>query len=178
MESATFDIVANVPRGATRGQASLMLQNMLADRFQLKLRRSTREVPIYALRVASSGPKLRDAANDANAPKPRGTMSAPGGGKRFEFNGITMAEFAGVLEHDVDRPVIDMTGLAGPYDIRLTFAPRRPFGPTGVSSPTPSPDMPEVFTALTEQLGLRLESRRGPIVVLVVDSALRQPTEN
>jgi uncharacterized protein (TIGR03435 family) len=89
-----------------------------------------------------------------------------------------MAEFARTLELDVDRPVIDMTGLEGTYDIRLEFAPiiNSPFGSPDFGSP--DPQAPELFTALTEQLGLRLESRRGPVDVLVVDSALRQPTEN
>ena len=82
-----------------------------------------------------------------------------------------MASCASTLESDVDRPVIDMTGLEGTYDIRLEFAETRSAG-------SPDPQAPELFTALTEQLGLRLESRRGPVVVLVVDSALRLPTEN
>ena len=171
MESATFDVVANVPPGTTRDQANLMLQNLLADRFQLKVHRSTRELPIYALVVAKTGPKLKVAADDPNAPKPRGTLWS-GGRKRFEFNGSTMASFAGTLESDVDRPVIDRTGLKGTYDIRLEFAETR--SPVG----SPDPQASELFTALTEQLGLRLESRRGPVAVLVVESALRQPTEN
>ena len=171
MESATFDIVANVPPGATRDQANLMLQNLLAERFQLKVHRSTRDLPIYALVVAKNGPKLKVAVDDPNAPKPRGTLWS-GGRKRFEFDGWTMASFARTLESDVDRPVIDVTRLKGTYDIRLEFAETRSaFG-------APDPQTPELFTALTEQLGLRLESRRGPVVVLVVDSALRQPTEN
>jgi uncharacterized protein (TIGR03435 family) len=174
LESATFDVVANVPAGATREQANVMLQNLLADRFQLKLHRSTREVPVYALVVANNGPKLTVAANDPNAVRGRGTLSVRGGGKRFEFDGRTMASFAESLETDAERPVIDMTGLEGTYDIRLTFAPR---GRSAIGSPAP-PDMPELFTALQEQLGLRLESRRGPMALLVVDSALRQPTEN
>jgi uncharacterized protein (TIGR03435 family) len=64
MESATFDVVANVPPGATRDQANLMLQNLLVDRFQLKVHRSTRELPIYALVVAKNGPKLKASVND------------------------------------------------------------------------------------------------------------------
>ena len=172
MESATFDVVANVPRGATRDQANLMLQNLLADRFQLKVHRSTRELPIYALVVAKNGPKLKVSVADPDAPKPRGTLWS-GGRKKFEFDRWTMASFAGTLENDVDRPVIDMTGLDGTYDIRLEFAETRPF----FGSP-PDPQAPELFTALTEQLGLRLEPTRGPVVVLIVDSALRQPTEN
>lgn len=171
MESATFDVVANVPPGATREQANLMLQNLFADRFQLKVHRATRELPVFALLVARSGLKLKVSAADPDAPKPRGTMWS-GGRKRFELNSLTMASFAHTLEIDVDRPVIDMTGLEGTYDIRLEFADAKStFG-------SPDPQGPELFTALTEQLGLRLESRRGPVVVLVVDSALRQPTEN
>ena len=171
MESATFDVVANVPPGATRDQANLMLQNLLADRFQLKVHRSTKELPIYALVVAKNGPKLKVSVANPDAPRPRGTLSSSGR-KKFEFDRWTMANFARTLESDVDRPVIDMTGLEGTYDIRLEFAETKPtFG-------APDPQAPELFTALTEQLGLRLESRRGPVDVLVVDSALRQPTEN
>ena len=174
MASATFDVVANIPPGATREQANLMLQNLLADRFQLKVHRVTRELPIYALVVAKNGPKLKASVDDPNAPRPRGTMWS-GGRKKFEFDRQTMAGFARMLESDVDRPVIDMTGLDGTYDIRLEFASAPPiaFGPG-----SPDPQAPELFTALTEQLGLRLESSRAPVDVLVVDSALQQPTEN
>jgi len=148
-----------------------MLQNLLAERFQLKLHRSTKEVPVYALVVAKNGPKLKVSVEDPDAPKPRGTLWS-GGRKRFEVNGRTMANLAHMLESDADRPVIDMTGLEGTYDIRLEFADTKStFG-------SQDPQAPELFTALTEQLGLRLESRRGPVVLLVVDSALRQPTEN
>src|SRR5688572_6103063 len=176
MDSVTFDVVANIPPGATREQANLMLQNLLADRFQLKVHRSTRELPLFALVVTGNGPKLKASVNDPNAPKPRGTLWS-GGRKKFEFNGRTMAQFADTLESDVDRPVIDMTGLEGTYDIRLEFAETRSVpGPPDLGPP--DPQAPELFTALTEQLGLRLESRRGPVDVLVVDSALRQPTEN
>ncbi len=171
MASATFDVVANVPPGATREQANLMLQNLLADRFQLKVHRSTRELPVFALVVARNGPKLKVSVDDPDAPKPRGTLWSSGR-KRFEFDSWTMASFARTLESDVDRPVIDMTGLKGAYDIRLEFAETKSaFG-------SPDPQAPELFTALTEQLGLKLESRKSPVVLLVVDSALRQPTEN
>jgi uncharacterized protein (TIGR03435 family) len=174
MDTVTFDVVANVPPGATRAQANLMLQNLLADRFQLKVHRSTRELPVYALVIARNGPKLKVAADDPNAPKPRGTLWSDGR-KKFEFNSWTMARFAGTLESDVDRPVIDMTGLEGAYDIRLEFA---SVPPIAFAPGSPDPQATELFTALTEQLGLRLESRRGPVDVLIVDSALRQPTEN
>lgn len=94
--------------------------------------------------------------------------------KRFEFDGQTMARLADVLAPEVDRPVIDMTGLEGRYDVRLEFAPQ---SKSAVGSPDPQ-GTSELFTALTEQLGLKLESRKGPVLLLVVDSALRQPMEN
>lgn len=175
MESTRFDIVANIPPGATRDQANLMLQNLLADRFHLAVHRSTRELPIYALLLAKNGPKLKVSVDDPNAPRPRGTLWPPGR-KIFEFNGSTMASFAQTLENDVDRPVIDATGLAETYDIRLVFASAGPV--RGSPNPQADPEAPELFTALTEQLGLKLESRRGPVLVLVVDSGLQQPTEN
>ena len=177
MDTVTFDVVGNILPGATRAQMNLMLQNLLADRFQLKVHRSTRELPVYALVVARGGPKLKVAVDDPNAPRPRGTLWS-GGRKKYEFNRRTMAELAETLGSDVDRPVIDMTRLDGVYDIRLEFAETRSTLPAALGPVVPDPQAPELFTALTEQLGLRLESRRGPVDVLIVDSALRQPTEN
>ena len=170
LESARFDVVANVPPGTTRDQAHLMLQKLLADRFRLRLHRSTRNVAIYALVVASSGPKLKVSVDDPNVPRGRGTIWSPGSAqKRFEFDRFTMAKFAQALEPDVDRPVIDRTALVGTYDIRLVFAPR---SSSGFGSTNPQ-DTPELFTALTEQLGLKLEPGRGPVEVLVIDSVER-----
>jgi uncharacterized protein (TIGR03435 family) len=174
LESARFDVVANVPPGATRDDVNLMLQNLLADRFQLKLHRSTRELPIYALVVAENDATLKASVDDPNAAKGRGTISVGGPRKRFEFDGFTMAQFADVLAREVDRPVIDMTGLTGKYDVRLEFAPH---SRAAAISPNPQSAV-EIFTALTEQLGLKLEPTKGPVALLVVDSALKQPTEN
>ena len=174
-ESVTFDIVANVPPGATRDEANLMLQNLLADRFQLKVHRSTRELPVYALVLADSS-KLKESVGDRNArptgERARGTIGS-GARKRYEFDDWAMAQFANTLSSEVDRPVIDRTGLAGKYDIRLEFAEVR----RSVVTPD-AQSAPELFTALTEQLGLKLESTKGPVSVLVVDSVSRQPTEN
>jgi uncharacterized protein (TIGR03435 family) len=176
LDSGRFDVVATVPQGATRGLTMLMLQNLLADRFQLKLHHSTKELPVYMLVVAKGGPKLKESAPDSTADpgrdRARGTMWAtdPSGARvtKFEFNGQNMAKFAEALTLQADRPIIDMTGLAGKYEIRLEFAP-------DISNPHSVPDL---FTALTEQLGLKLESRKAPVDVLVVDSAAKQPSEN
>ena len=178
LESARFDVIATVPQGATRDQANLMLQNLLVDRFQLKVHRSTRELPVYALVIARNGSRLKESVGDPNASaaaKGRGTiLAADGAQKRFEFDGFTMAMFADVLAREVGRPVIDRTGLAGKYDVRLEFAPQR-----GAAAGLPdSQSTVELFTALTEQLGLKLESGEGPVDLLVVDSASREPTDN
>ena len=190
LDSVHFDVVATIPLGATRDDVNLMLQSLLADRFQLKVHRSTKELPVYALVVAKGGPQLKETVSNPNAPaapKGRGTIfrTGPDGPrKQFEFDGMTLAKFADVLAPEVDRPVIDRTGLTAKYDIRLEFAPERnlPFGPGGDSpSPATAPtggSTPALFTALTEQLGLKLEAGKGPVVMLVVDSALKEPTEN
>jgi uncharacterized protein (TIGR03435 family) len=177
LESVQFDIVAAVPQGATREQTKLMLQNLLADRFQLKLHHSTKEFPVYMLVVAKSGLNLKEAVGDPSTEggraKARGTIrktDASGAQiTRFEFDGWTMAKFADMLTQtsQADRPVFDMTGLLGKYDIRMEFAP-------DILNPHSAPDL---FTALTEQLGLKLESKKAPVDVLVVDSVQR-PTEN
>jgi uncharacterized protein (TIGR03435 family) len=167
-----------VPQGATREQTKLMLQNLLADRFQLKLHRSTKDIPEYMLVVAKGGPKMKESLDDPVAggsrARGRGTIGntdAEGARiTRFEFDGWTMSKFAEMLTStsQADRPVIDMTGLMGKYDIRMEFAP-------DISSLHTAPGL---FTALTEQLGLKLESTKGPVDLLVVDSAAKLPTEN
>ena len=183
LDSAYFDVVATIPSGATRDEMNLMLQNLLVERFQLKVHRSTKELPVYALVVAKGGPQLKETATNPAAPsaaKGRGTIfstTPDGPRKRFEFDGMTLAKFADVLSPEVDRPVIDKTGLTAKYDVRLEFAPERntPFGPTAA---TAGGSTPALFTALTEQLGLKLEPGKGPVMLLLVDSALKEPTEN
>ena len=175
LESARFDVIATLHPGSTRDEANLMLQNLLADRFQLKLHRETRELAVYALLVAQGGAKLKR-SDDPNAPsavaRGRGTIGVAGPRKRFEFDARSMAQFANTLANEVDRPVIDRTGLTGQYDIRLDFAPPK------TTALSPDPQTVDLFTALTEQLGLKLEPSRGPVVLLVVDSVSKQPTEN
>jgi len=233
MSSARFDILAKVPAGATKAQANVMLQNLLADRFKLVLHHSTKESSIYALLVAKGGPKLKEAAKestqDAAAAPPRdgpmmdgpgrgmmgkdgkpqlppgtpkgtpmiigeGQMIAPGGKIRMISNGVTIGEFVNRLANQLDRPVMDMTGLSGQYDITLDFAidpsiMQARMAAMGGGPPSTGADSPEaaaqdpigaatMFSALKEQLGLRLEARKGPVDVLVIDSMQKTPTEN
>jgi len=123
-----------------------------------------------------------------------GQMMAPGGKTRMISNGVTIAEFVNRLARQLDRPVMDMTGLGGRYDIILDFAidpsiMQARMAAMGGGPPLQGTDSPEstaqdpsgaatIFSALKEQLGLRLEARKGPVDLLVIDSVQKTPTEN
>jgi bla regulator protein BlaR1 len=194
-----FDITAKAPDGATPPQMLLMMQALLADRFKLKVHRETKDVQIYALVMARAdrklGPQIAAAAFDCNAlraaiargerptpPQPNGDRPACGARTvpgRFLVGGYPMADFARNLSGFVGgRPVVDRTGLTGIYDLELTWTPEAPpAGRDGGLPPGVDPNGPSVFTALQEQLGLKLEATTGPVEVLVIDSADR-PTPN
>jgi bla regulator protein blaR1 len=154
------------------------LRNLLADRFQLVIRRETKEQQVYALVVAKGGPKLSETKEG------KGNMR--GGRGMLSGDGVEPAFLATTLSQQLGRPVIDKTGLTGKYDFELKWTPdpgegpAGPFGPPppGVQLPPP-PDAngPSLFTALTEQLGLRLESEKAPADVLVIDR-VEKPSEN
>lgn len=151
-----------------------MLQNLLADRFQLVMHRDMKEVPIYALTVAKGGPKLNHPENasctdvgDDGFFKPLKPGQNPY--CSLHLRGFTLAEFLAVIQSDLDRPIVDKTGLTGTFEFRMLYSnPNRPGA---------DPAGPSIFTALEAQLGLKLESTKGPIEILVVDRAER-PSEN
>jgi uncharacterized protein (TIGR03435 family) len=169
MHEAKFDIVANVPDGATREQFRLMLQNLLTERFQLKARRDTRTMPVYVLLIAKKGPKLRE--NRADTPVTK--VVSTGREVQMTFTSASMERLAmqisGVPE--VGRPVLDRTGLTGTYDFQLNLA--------GASRGGPDPDSnsASIFTVIQEQLGLKLELRVAPVAILVIDHAMRVPKD-
>jgi uncharacterized protein (TIGR03435 family) len=171
-----FDIVAKAPDGAGQMQLMQMLQNLLADRFALQFHREEKLVPGYALVVAKAGPKLKESAEGAHT----GT-----GMGRGVVNGTAapMARLAEALARVLGRPVADETGLTGKYDFRLTWTPadseplmQKP-GATPEPAEAPADSGASVFTAIQEQLGLRLEARRAPVQVMVIDR-LNKPTAN
>ena len=173
LKSARFDIDAKGPLKPDipiNDQISQMGQALLADRFQLKLHREAKEMPIYALLIAKNGPKL-DSARGANCFDPSAGIppSAPDARPCGGFNindgqmfaaAIPMTRMALALSHILSRPVVDKTGLAGTFDVTLHWTP----DDVDTSAPT-------IFTALQEQLGLRIEAQKGPVEVLVIDSA-------
>ena len=132
----------------------------LADRFALKFHRETRELTVYSLAVAKNGPKLttHQGAGYSSSSSAAGSMSA---------TKATMAMLASRLERQLGRTVADRTGLTGEYDYKLTWAPDQAADSAG----------PSIFTALEEQLGLRLDSAKGPVEIIVIESA-EKPSAN
>jgi uncharacterized protein (TIGR03435 family) len=191
-----FDVDAKVPEGTTKEQFQQMFQNLLADRFELALHHETREMPVYDLVIAKSGPKLTpspqtpapappapdDSSRPSSAPRmtlgsdgypvlgPGDSMAIMGGRGRMRGANETMARFAGWLSAQFHRPVNNATGLTGEYDFILSWE----FNEDAASA-SGEPTLPE---ALQLQLGLRLESKKGPADILVIDHIERSPTEN
>lgn len=164
-----FDIDAKASGDAlTMERARPMLQAMLADRFRLKIRRQMREVACYDLVVAKGGPKFKQ--NTDPAARPGLTASAGQGAVHLEASKGTMARLVMQLAFGAGRPVVDKTGLPGGYRFTLDYAPDNSAAAIDGSAPT-------LFTALQEQLGLKLEPSRTTQEALVIESAER-PTAN
>ena len=167
-----YDIVAKSDRPIKQDQALRMLQTLLADRFKLTLHREAREQPIYALLVGNSGPKFKLSPEDAIGGRER---TARG----FVYKKTPMSTFALILSQQLGRTVVDKTALKGQYDFTLEYtAEQVGRGAPEGREPTPNPDgLPSIFTAVQEQLGLKLESQKGSLEFIVVDHA-ETPSEN
>jgi uncharacterized protein (TIGR03435 family) len=168
-----YDIEASCDHPIKQEQALQMLQTLLADRFKLTLHRENRERPIYALVVGKGGPKLQEAAEALSKPDMQRS------GRGFAYKSAPMSTLTLILSQQLDRPVVDKTALNGRYDFTLEYARERVGrgAPEG-REPAPNPDgLPSIFTAVQEQLGLKLEPQKGPVEFIVVDHAER-PTEN
>ena len=145
-----------------------MIQKLLFDRFGLVLHRETRELPVYAITLAKGGAKLTSAA-DPNGTSGEGGMQH-GTELRMRFTNSSTADLALNLQLVVDRPIVDRTGLTGRYDFVLRYT----MDETHATDPNAPPGL---FTAIREQLGLKLDAVKAPTQVLVVDS-VQQPKEN
>jgi uncharacterized protein (TIGR03435 family) len=159
-----YDIAAKAEgEGApTKAEFRAMLQRLLADRFKLKLHREMRETPVYGLAVGKSGPKFKEAPLDDSA---YSRTSVDGRNYVLTMPTVTMDGLADMLMNiGIDRPVVDRTGLKGTYEIKLTYTPQRRVG-----RDEPDPGDLSVFTALQEQLGLRLVPQSASVEFLVVD---------
>ena len=172
VESDGFDIDAKAARPDPSGaHFRQMLQSLLAERFQLRVHRETRELPVYLLVVAKNGPKLAAAKGDEAEAGAR--IEGPG---RLTGVRATMPELAAALSRPLQRTVIDRTRLGGAYNFTLRFVPDAGSVKPG-GDPAGSGDGPDLVTALQEQLGLGLQTGKGPVEVLVIDHA-EKPTPN
>jgi uncharacterized protein (TIGR03435 family) len=184
IESDRFDVAARAPEGEKPDHPA-MLRTLLAERFTLRTHRETREQPIYALVVARSdgrlGPQLQpstiDCSGRGGAPPAGnancGLNSSVGGALgKMTGTGTTMDNLATALGNfGLNRMVLNRTGLTGGYDVELQWMPDNARAPAGDTAN----QAPSIFTALQEQLGLKLDSQRGPVEFLVIDS-VDQPT--
>jgi uncharacterized protein (TIGR03435 family) len=163
MESQLYDIDARVEgeRPLSQEEIRPLLRNLLEQRFHLTTHRTSKLMSGFQLVAAKGGPKLK-AAKEGVA---TGGMLLP---NRMEARSISTTMLAGFLARPAGQPVVDKTGLAGSYDIDLSYAPANDANST----------LPSLFTAVQEQLGLKLEPAKVPIEFLVIDSADRAPTEN
>lgn len=195
--SARWDITATLGDAAGQGGPDVILpavRTLLADRFGLVARRETRTLQVYALRTARSdgtpGPRLTKSALDCQAlmaaarqgggaPPPEARQCGfRGRVGSLQSSGMPIAELALALSGRVGRAIVDQTGLTGPWDLTLTYAPdsaQIPAGTLAPDAPAPAtnPDAPSLAAALQEQLGLRLVSTTAPVDVLVVDRVSR-----
>jgi uncharacterized protein (TIGR03435 family) len=207
-----YDIAATLPDGSRPDQVPVMIETLLEDRFELKTHRETKEFPVYALRISSGGLKMTEVPRDPGAEQSDGkapqTFTRQGSGQgisldlgggssfnfannKFEAKRVTVAWLASMLERLLDRPVVDLTGVNGSYDVAFDLTPEdyramliRAATAAGlVMSPQAlqvldgSPAPASLFEGLN-RFGLKLEPYRAPLDMLVVDSVRKTPTEN
>ena len=181
LDSAMYDIDAKsdasvdaqlhaLPSSEARHQKQLMVQALLADRFQLATHQETRQLPLFNLILAKGGPTFKVDNSVGN------TIDT--GRNHLHISGTqdTVATLARELAQVLGRVVVDDTGLTGTYDLRLRWTQDNDPPPMLNGQPDPNP-APDIFTAIQEQIGLKLESGKGPVPVLVVDH-IERPSEN
>jgi uncharacterized protein (TIGR03435 family) len=168
-EPAEFEKMNDSQQQRAMAETRTRLQALLADRFQLAIHRETKDMPAFTLTVAKNGAKLTESANGGGIRRGRGEIVG---------KGAKMAALASFLAVDLSAPVTDGTGLTGRYDFQLEWTPDRPASAGNPGEPQ-SLDAtgPSLFTAIQEQLGLRLEPHKAPAEVVVIDRA-EKPAEN
>lgn len=166
-DSPHYDVIAKADTPVPEAHMKVMMQSLLAERFKLTFHRQSRELSAYALTVAKNGPKFREAIDDA-----KGTIRNSQAG--FIAKSVTMREFADFISGPLSAPVVDATGLTAKYDFSVDFT---SYLPTDLE-PGKRPDtIGIVLTAMQGELGLKFESRKMPVEVMVVDH-VEKPSEN
>jgi uncharacterized protein (TIGR03435 family) len=168
IETERWDVqgVPDVPGHPSLKQMQSLTQKLLGERFGLKVHRETKELAVYAITVAKGGEKIAPSAGDPNSP-PSENENSNGGVVTMRMTNMSMGEFAPDLAFFLDRPAVDQTGLTGRYDLQLKWTADESKAPTDGSAP------PGLFTAIQQQIGLKLEPVKAPVEVLVVDAVER-----
>ena len=194
-EDSLVEKVEKLPPDQRADQIRLMVRSLLAERFKLKVSRGAKQFPVYALVIAKNGTKLHEQKLNVAYPNGiKGATGAPLGPHtmgmrpgRLTGQGISMAELIIILSQQLGRIVLDQTGLKGNYDFTLQWTPDQGSAamvpgpddgkPAIDNAPPPESSGPSIFTATQEQLGLRLESTKGPVEVIIIDN-IEKPTQN
>jgi uncharacterized protein (TIGR03435 family) len=169
-KSVRFDVDAKAAPDTPREQLLLMLQTLLTERFELKMHREQRPLSYLALVPGKNGPKLRETTEAASTAGNRNLIG------RIVANSMRMSMFCTVLSRFLRQPIVDQTGLSGWYEFKLEWMPET--GPPFLNGEPMKLADRTIFTAVQEDLGLKLESRKGPVEVLVIDSTLKIPVGN
>jgi len=172
VKSQSFDVdgFPDVPGQPSVQQFQSMVRKLLVERFGLKMHKEQREMAAYVLTVAKGGMKLKPTSSGPDA-LPSQDVSGGEAERHLKFTNVSMADFTLMMLYEVDKPLLDHTGLQGRYDFGLTFTKDESRVPLGGNS------APGLFTAIQEQLGLKLEAVKAPVDVLVIDAVTR-PSAN
>jgi len=186
--SEGFDIEAKVDEADVPTLAKMsfeqrrtMFQQILTDRFKLATHHETRELPVYQLVIGKNGSRLKESAPGdpaSGTPQRRGMMFSRG---KVTATGASVSMLIAPLSRQLGRTIVDKTGLTGSYDFTLEWTPDNAAPPPAGGSPpeaaAPDQSAPDIFTAIQEQLGLKLESTKGPVDVIVIDH-IEKPSAN
>jgi len=179
LDQIRYDVVAKISSGATAQEVRVMMQNLLIERLQLKVRHESQVVPVYGLLIGKRGPKFKPSSELLDPVKQGMFRSSTGSGSvKLTAVGETIPQLVSALFQQTDHPIMDMTGLTGKYDLTLIFSSRRSNELSATSPDAAADDAPMIFQALQDQLGLKLEGRKMPVDLVIVDSGRKIPVEN
>lgn len=177
LDTDRYDVDAKADGPHTVDELHVMFQNLLVDRFKLKFHYETKTLPAYELVVDKSGPKITENHNPENFDIPIQVREIGS----VQATHCSMSYFSWVASQFLNKPVVDQTGLTGYYDFKLEFAPEIPQAVLdrlqAEGRPAPTLNGPDLFTAIREQMGLRLDSHKGPVQVMVIEH-VEKPSEN
>ncbi len=182
VESEKFDMTGkpDAPGQPNVDQMKTMIQKLLTDRFQLKFHYEKRDLSVYAITVAKTGAKITNSDADPKG-LPGWSFGRSKSGTVFTFRNSPMSQVTALLQNSMDRPVVDQSGLSGRYDFTVTFTPDAAQAARIGGPPAPAGDnpdaAPDLFAAFQQQLGLKLESTKAPVDVMVIDK-VEKPSEN